>query len=462
MPARRPALVSLLVLACAGTLSLGAAGPASAAFAPHGLWEATLGEPQSYDTWADVASAPDGSAYAAGTFDLGMSPLTGDIVVAKYGGSTAGSLTWTRRWDDPVEHGADWTSALAVDKKGAVVVAGHSSTAAGSFRWLVLKWSASGAQKWVATFAAPASIMDAYVRDVAVDASGDVYVCGSEAYTGEGVALVVRKLSGATGALLWEARYTGPAAGYNTAGAIALDAAGNAYVSGSGEDSSEVSDMLLAKFAHADGRRLWLRRIDGPEHSDDEGMELAITSAGVWATGRAWAADDNSCRIIVSRYSPAGKRRWLRTWIEQPGTINDADALAVDAAGNVVVAGSNNPQTVTFEHALLLKYNGKGKLLWSRVTYDQAQPFAVWSAVVCRPNGDIWVGGDATVVADRWDLVVARYSPAGQVVWTSNWESAADTDASCNAIALGKTGLFVAGSISSQDDSDAVLAMYLK
>ena len=466
MPIRRLAFLALLALASLLVLALGAAGPAFAAFAPHGLWEATVGEPLSNDSWSGVAAGPDGSAYVAGTFGQAWFPATGDIVVARYGaGDAAASLTWMRRWDDPGAHGADIGVTLAVDKKGAVVVAGFSADTTGFYGWRVIKWSASGAQKWAASFPAPLAGSNAFARDVAVDSSGDVYVCGSETYgpgdpSGDDVALVVRKLSGSTGALLWEARYTGPAAGYNAGDAIALDPAGNAYVTGYGDGTGETTDMVLAKYAHADGRKVWLRRIDGPDGADDEGITLAVTGAGVWMVGRAWSTADDTCRVLLVRYTLTGKRSWLRTWAEAPDASSYGDALAVDAAGNAVVAGSSNPSVVTWVHALLLRYSAKGKLLWSRVTYDEAQPYAEWRAVACLPKGDIWVGGDVKVVAGRWDWAVARYSPTGTARWTSRWESPADHNAGCMAIALGKTGVLTAGRISSSGDTQAILAKY--
>jgi len=149
------------------------------------------------------------------------------------------------------------------------------------------------------------------------------------------------------GAEQWVARYNGPGNGWDLAKALAVDASGNVYVTG----SSSVSNTPLTSYDYAtvkyssDGVEQWVARYDGPvnemlEKSNDKATALAVdASDNVYVTGVSylWPNVD----FVTIKYNGAGVEQWLARY-DGPRTAEDkAKALAVDGSGNVYVSGTS-------------------------------------------------------------------------------------------------------------------------
>ena len=452
----------IVLVAAAVAVCAGAAAPARAAFASHGIWWETLGQAPNPDNWVDVAKGPNGALYAAGNNSVGGA--TGDLLVAKYNRKDAATdhLVWQRIWDNPNEHLNDQAAALTVDPSGAVIVVGSTSTAAHGREWVVVKWSASGVALWQKTFAAsPLTAWNADAYDVACDAAGRIYVCGwSQTNTHGGSvvsSLVVRRLAGSDGHSIWTGTYAGAADSFNQGSKLALDKAGNVYCTGYGQNTQGNSDIVTCRFQAGNGHLSWVRLIADAKHRDDEGAGVVVRGASVWVTGGEYT--DASNRVVaLAKYTLSGHRLWLRTWLEKAGTREYPRALAVDAHGNAVVAGSGNDNPVTREHAFIVRWNSAGRLRWQRVAYNSVTHKAVWRDVVCDSAGRIWVGG-YELKGSVDSLLVARYSTAGKRLWLSSYLGYEGLGAEGNALCLGKTGLFVGGSVATATRGDDAVAL---
>src|SRR5215471_11864065 len=123
-------------------------------------------------------------------------------------------------------YGSDIASAVAVDGSGNVYVTGFS-VGPGSCNlvcndYATIKYDASGKQQWVARYNGPANDDD-HATAIAVDASGNVYVTGSSigtAWPDYDYATVKYDSSGQE---QWVARYNGPGNDFDLANAIAVD-----------------------------------------------------------------------------------------------------------------------------------------------------------------------------------------------------------------------------------------------
>ena len=84
----------------------------------------------------------------------------------------------------------------------------------------------------------------------------------------------------------WTKRYNGPAINpKDYAYAIAVDSSGNVYVTGRSSGLDTGSDFATIKY-DADGVEQWVRRYDGPRHSLDEAVAIAVDESGnVYVTG---------------------------------------------------------------------------------------------------------------------------------------------------------------------------------
>jgi len=171
----------------------------------------------------------------------------------------------------------------------------------------------------------------------------------------------------------WAKRYNGPGNWEESPAAIAVDALGNVYVTGgsygAGPDHYN-SDYATIKY-NADGKQLWVKRYNGPGNGEDSPRALAADAQGnVYVTG-ASPGKGSSFDYATIKYSPSGKRLWVRRY-NGPGNGHDAaTALAVDPKGNVYATGSTEENGVGEDYCnyATVKYSAGGKLLWAK-TYN--------------------------------------------------------------------------------------------
>ncbi len=85
----------------------------------------------------------------------------------------------------------------------------------------------------------------------------------------------------------WVARYNGAGSGndYASASAVAVDASGNVYVTGSSYGTGIDSDYVTIKY-DASGNELWVAIYNGPGNTSDGTVAVKVDTLGnVYVTG---------------------------------------------------------------------------------------------------------------------------------------------------------------------------------
>ncbi len=135
---------------------------------------------------------------------------------------------------------------------------------------------------------------------------------------------------------------------------------------------------------------------------------------------------------------------WVRVW-NGPGSGNDHIlAMTVDVEGNIYAAGySVNPATV--QDIVVLKYSPDGNLLWSAL-YDY-QGLADYSCgIVVDRNGNVYVCGYVTGSQTGMDFVTIKYNSNGVLQWANRYNGSANATDFAFSIALDSSGnVYVTG-----------------
>ena len=328
----------------------------------------------------------------------------------------------------------------------------------------------------------------------AADANGNYYIAGSFTGTatfgtntltsaGQTDAFIAKYNN--AGALLWVRRAGGP--GFDAANGIAVDGAGNCYVTGSFEGSadfgtatlvnanpSSFSDVFVAKL-DANGTVGWAQSF-GADSISDTGNAVALDPTGnVLVAGSSGitnfgpSAVTGTGRILLAKLDPAGNPLWARVAgaAGLNGVQDSATGVGADAAGNVYVTGSFEGSTATFgggtvtlnnrgaSDGFLASYNSAGTL--QRVVQIGGSGSDRVNALAVDAGGNAHVGGhfSATLTLGATgpiipaavagltsngeaDGFVAKFDSTGALVWAQSGGGAA-SDA-VRGLALGPNG----------------------
>lgn len=164
-----------------------------------------------------------------------------------------------------------------------------------------------------------------------MDSSGNVVVTGSSFVTGiPGYDFTTIKYSPA-GAVLWTRRYNGTGNSDDNPSAIAVDSAGNVFVTGSTTIGYSSSDVPL-----------WTNHWGAGSIAVDRSGNVFVTGISTGSTG--------DLDYATLAYSGAGAPLWINRY-NGPGNHNDyARAMAVDRSGNVFVTGASDRSTTFPAH----------------------------------------------------------------------------------------------------------------
>jgi len=383
-------------------------------------WVVRYNGPRNANDFA-YALAIDGAGNVYVTGRSAGSGTSDDYATIKY--NVSGVQQWVARYDDP-GNSNDGASALAVDGAGNVYVTGYSSGSGTSDDYATIKYNPAGAQQWVARYNGPGNGFD-YATALAVDGAGNVYVTGSSSGSGISSDYATIKYN-AAGVQQWAARYNGPGNFYDAATALAVDGAGNVYVTGESDGSGTSYDYATIKY-NAAGVQQWVARYNGPENSDDEAIALAVDGAGnVYVTGESKGSGTFEDYATI-KYNAAGEQQWIARYNGPGNSYDGATALAVDGAGNVYVTGESEGSGTSSDYATI-KYNTAGVQQWFARYDDPGNSNDGASALAVDGIGNVYVTGstaeiDSLIGTSNVDYATIKYNAAGEQQWVARYSS---------------------------------------
>jgi len=236
---------------------------------------------------------------------------------------------------------------------------------------------------------------------------------------------------------------------------IAVDNAGNSYITGWFEDSlkfgsfvlrasvagnSFASDVFIAKY-DISGNFIWAKKAGGTNY--DYGNGIATDPAGnVYVTGLftgtatfgtlSITSTTVDYDVFIAKYDPNGNALWVK---RGGGSAWDVGSgITIDKLGNCYVTGAFR-NTATFGTASLIsagnydafvaKYDSNGTFLWAKgsggIADDRGQSITTDTSGNCYFtgffNGTVTIGTSILTSADSSDIMIVKYDPVGNVIW---------------------------------------------
>lgn len=394
---------------------------------PDFLWLKTAGG-EGAEVSYGIAVDPAGSSFITGCFSstnvhFGATVLTNanppnfDAFVARF--DTDGAFLWAKRFGGTND---DRARSITVDKQDNCYVAGYF-------------------------YSTNFAIGNVILTNFAPNGNGSFFAAKFDP----------------TGNLLWA---RGPDKGYSQyASAIAVDDFGNCYVTGQFAGTNTVGGINLASYGAYDvcllkydsnGKLLWAKQAGG--NASDSGNSVAVDSEGnvyllavIRSTNATFGNFSFSVKgtntdqdIIVAKYDSAGNVVWARQF---GGTgLDSGSGSALDKTGHLFITGGfsssnlvfgattlTNSGLLVYSTLYLAKLANDGTPLWAKAIHgDNTQGS---QSVAVDFAGNSYIAGffqssnlvfDTTLITNAdggslndADVFVAKYDPAGNLLWVA-------------------------------------------
>jgi len=257
---------------------------------------------------------------------------------------------------------------------------------------------------------------------IAVDKAGNVYVTGmsgdSDGSTHPDYATIKYYPNGDTA---WIRKYNGPGNYSDAAYAIAVDNSGNVYVTGLSYGTGTSSDYTTIKY-NSNGDTVWVRRYNGPGNLEDCARALTVDDSGnVYVTGVSYDSLTYFDYTTI-KYNSNGDTVWVRTYNGPGNSSDDAFAIALDGSGNVYVTGYSYGSGTWPDYATI-KYDSSGDTVWVRRYNGSGNSDDVAYAIAVDGSGNVYVTGASNGDNGYQDYATIKYYPNGDTAWERRYSN---------------------------------------
>jgi hypothetical protein len=399
---------------------------------------------QGLDHAAGIATDNSGNIYILGNNNWTFP--NADLYLVQY--NSAGTQTGGVFYNSPYNN-SDNAKTIATDARGNIYVAAKVTVNSSTSDIAVIKYNSSMIQQWATIFNTPENYIDD-VNAMAIDPAGNVYLTGSIVKGAFEYDYLTVKIS-ATGSVLWHTTYNGTADGIDIANDIAVDAVGNVFVTGSSSGFSRGTrgrgrlfftlttsyDVVTIKY-DANGVQQWSQRYNRGGQND-AGNSVALDGAGnVFVTGYATTNGNRDC--VTIKYTNDGVFQWLQLYNGTANGADEANSIAIDAAGNAIISGYTN-SSLTNSDMLAVKYDNAGVLQWVGTYSAASNTFEQSSAMVLDMFGNTYLTGSTSVPGlVNSDYLTVKFNSSGSVGWAARYNGPENGNDYATSIAVVNPG----------------------
>src|SRR5207249_1484602 len=223
------------------------------------------------------------------------------------------------------------------------------------------------------------------------------------------------------------------------ASAIAVDASGNVYVTGSSIGTTWPDyDYATIKY-DSSGQQQWVARYSGPGNDLDFGNAIAVDASGnVYVTGASFGSgtgfdyatgfsDKSGFDYATIKYDSSGEQQWVARYNGPANDDDEARAIKIDGSGNVYVTGYSVGSGTQEDYATI-KYNASGAEEWVARYNGQANFNDDAAAIAVDASGNVYVTGWSVGSGTGYDYATVKYDNSGAEQWVARYDGPASVD----------------------------------
>jgi hypothetical protein len=214
-----------------------------------------------------------------------------------------------------------------------------------------------------------------------------------------------------------------------------------------GSNGTASGDALVVRYSTGGGQ-VWQYHARPVGTTSAEGDAVAVDANGnVAVAGRAW--NGGNFDIFVFKLDATGTKQWLATTVGAADDFDSASDVVFDRQGDVYVCGDVDDGAKAF----VTKYAAApdpahpltGRVLWTNTMTARAGGEAWFGGLAVDREGRVYVSGARTAANGHPDCVLRKIRPGGGTAWTRTWGGPAHKGDEGDEVILRDGRLFVGG-----------------
>ncbi|MEE8470544.1 MAG: SBBP repeat-containing protein [Dehalococcoidia bacterium] len=187
----------------------------------------------------------------------------------------------------------------------------------------------------------------------------------------------------------------------------------------------------------------WVARYDGSSSSHDEALALAVDASGnVYVAGFS-VGSGAAYDYATVKYDSDGNQLWVARYDGPAGGNDKVYAIAVDGSGNVYITGESEGDGTLHDYATV-KYDNDGNQLWVARYDGPASGSDGASAIAVDGDGNVYVAGYSSGYGS--DYATIKYDSDGNQLWVARYNGPRDSGDYATALAVDSMGnIYVTG-----------------
>ncbi len=354
-----------------------------------------------------------------------------DYVTIKY--NSQGTQQWVQRYNGPGNLN-DVPTAIFIDGNGFIYVTGYSYNIANDYA--TIKYAPDGTVQWIQRYNGPVNSDDRAVG-VVVSNGGDVFVTGSSIGSGTNYDITTVKYNSA-GIQQTVLRYNDLSNASDIAAGISLNPLGGFYIAGTVYNGQN-NDIFVIKYDFQ-GNSLWQATYNSITNGNDGASALAVDNSGnVYVTGYTTGVGTSHDYITIKYTGGSGALLWATPQNGLGNGNDEAKAIALDLLGNVCVTGFTMGNGTGYDIATC-KYNNAGVLQWVQRYGSSINADEIGNAIAVDIAGSVYVAGVTNVYGEGNNYVAIKYNSAGVQNWVMSYNGPSNNTDSALGIAIAGSG----------------------